>query len=787
MKFSLAWVFDHIDADWRSQDVSLILRKFNTITAEIEKVHKFTLDLSNFFIARVENVSNTGVTLVIPELKENITLPIISGVIINDNYIIKKENNNFYWAKVSDMGGEMGDLMPPVQASPQDLLGEWRTRFESEDVILEVDNKSLTHRPDMWGHRGFAREIAAFLNLTLLPEENFLAPCREIIFEKASRPIPTSEVTIENHSVGCIRFSGLHIKEINNLPSDIFIASRLIKTGARPIDIVVDLANYIAYDWSQPVHIYDIDKISGKKIIIRMGREGEKLTLLDKTEINLATQDIVIADEKKSLCLAGVKGGEHSGVTRNTRQLFFESGNFDSGTIRRTTQRHKLRSDASQRFEKTLSPYLTSEAIKRFIKILEHYKIKALLADEMITVGPTHDKDKIIEVTHEFLEKRLGVTIHDSQIKLPLEKLGFKVLKSHTPKEKIEYIISVPHFRASKDIKIKEDILEEIARYYGFENLPLILPEFVRIPFSLTPIIRARELKRYLSQCAKMIESQNYNLYDEKFIKELEYTPTDKTIEIINPVSENNYRLVTSLIPGLLKSIQDNYSTHETLYFFELGRTWSQQDNTHCENKRVTGIFLQKRNKIDFYKCTQYIRELFKELGFDSKKLNFYKQEGDCPIWYNSFQTASIKYENHTLGTIGVVSPIILHKIGCIPETNACIFDLDWNFLETFNTPELCYKEISKFQETYIDLSLMVPINLKAKDLEETLAQNVSDLVTQVELIDFFEKEEWTDVISLTFRLWLSHPEKTLEKSEIDSVWEKAVTCLKRFNVNLRT
>ncbi len=785
MKLSLAWIFDHIDADWKTQDVDHIITQFNKTTAEIDASYRVAYDLSQFFMGIVTKFGPDGVTLNISELNTQATLPARSDASANACFLIKKEGDRFVWASLAEFGVEKDGLLPALDATEAECKGAWRKAFEYEDVILEVDNKSITHRPDMWGHRGFAREIAAYLNLPLRPAQDFVKPCRLVPFEHTSKATQVTPFVIENKAPqACSRFTGLFINQIQNRPSNLFIASRLLKVGSRPINALVDLTNYVTQDWSQPVHAYDAEKIAEKHVVIRMAKEGEKLGLLDGNEIELTAHDMVIADAKKALCLAGVMGGENSAISATTKSIFFEAATFDAGHVRKMAQRHKTRTESSARFEKTLDPMQAHQTTERFLKLLETSGLQATYESEIIVVG----KDVApltIEVTHEFLEQRSGVTLSSDEVINLLSRLEFHVLKSQTENKKTTYLVTVPSFRASKDIKIKEDILEEVVRSYGFERIPLELPRILRTPFDSTPFDRLQKAKYFLSHGVGMIEQQNYSLYDDQYLAQLGFAP-ETAVTLLNPISEHFSRMITSLVPGLLRNIINNHIHHDALSFFECARVWKKIKNEPVEQKSFAGIFFKKRATVDFYECKNHIEDLFKTLGFDPALLAWKKMDQQSLPWYRPFQTASITYNGTAVGMAGIADERFLSKLDIDAVCQAFIFELDGDFLLTQQAAAMHYKSISKYQDTYFDISLFVPPTLEVATLKNNIAKT-SALITSVHLIDFFEKQaEATTSRSLTFRAWLEDTEKTLEKTDIDAVWKQVSAAVENLGAKVR-
>jgi len=789
MKLSMSWIFDHIGVDWKKYKVKGIIEKFNHITAEIDGFYEVDFDLSSFALGKVSSFKSDGFKVLIPEWEKEVSLfeRQASDYCLPEQtvlyFLIKKDGGKIRWATVQDFGVEKEGLFPPVAATEKDLKGDWKRKFECKDVILEVDNKSITHRPDMWGHRGFAREIAAILDLSFLPEDKFLADLNVEVFEKKTKATEQNPISIQIQSPeACSRFAGLYFDSIENKPCDIFVASRLLKVGSRPINCLVDVTNYLMFDWGQPVHAYDAENIEGKTIIARMADNKEKLLLLDETELELTDKDLVIADSKKPLCLAGVMGGKLDSVGSQTKSLFLEAATFDSAFVRRTAMRHKSRTESSSRFEKTLDPNQAPKAIARFVNLAKQVGIKFNCGDQIVCVG--QDAPQLnLEISHSFFEKRAGFEFKQSDIVDSLKKLEFEV--EVKKEEDPVYIVKVPSFRSSKDIEIKEDILEEVVRFYGFENVGLTLPEFTREAYDLDPIFKVRKVKRFLANAANMMEQQNYAFYDEQNLTLLGFD-VEKSIEIINSVSDNSRRMATSLIPNLLKNIQDNVADYDSLNFFELGRVWlCGKDESFVEQKRLAGIFFEKRRVVDFYECKHHIVQLLNMLGIANEQMSFKQVEKPTEPWFRPYQMAQVFVGDKMIGTLGNVQKTFLNKLDVLPESDAFIFDFDFQFLLAYKPEVIKFEPISKFQDTFIDLSVMVPLVVTTEKLEKLL-KDVDPLITHVSLIDFFEKEEWLDQRSLTFRANIAHPEKTLAKDEIDAIWNKCVKVLEGMGAKLR-
>ncbi|MBT4594525.1 hypothetical protein HOD08_01460, partial [bacterium] len=526
MKISLAWIFDHIDASLKNHDVEKLVGEFNRKTAEIDGVHRVLVDFKPFFLGRVKSIADNKMMLEVDELKVEVSLPsheLWLEKFTGDRdvvFMLRRSREGWAWACHRDFGCDKDGPLPAFYVLEKDQAGEWRNGLESEDVILEVDNKSITHRPDMWGHRGFAREVAAILGLKMLAEDDLLEDLDAVFEEKRFEPnsdVPF-KISIESPA-RCKKFTGTFLTSIKNRPSNLFVAMRILRLGSRVIDGIVDMTNYVMADWSQPVHAYDAKLLKGNEIVVREAKSGEKVTLLDGTKLELTKEDLVIADAEAPLCLAGIKGGANSGISSSTTSILFEAATFDAASVRRTAARHGVRTDSSARFEKTLSTEQPVEAVRRFVKLATAYGLAPVVSGQIACVGVSQG-EKTIGVTHEFLTTRSGIHLDTSFVSSSLEALGFEVSQVDT-EHGMMYEIKVPHFRASKDVSIKEDILEEIIRFYGFAEFPTAIPPVAKQPENIGIIMKERTVRNFLAHGAQMMEVKNYAYYDEDFMSEV--------------------------------------------------------------------------------------------------------------------------------------------------------------------------------------------------------------------------------------------------------------------------
>ncbi len=774
MKISISWVFDHIDADWRHIDIGALITRFNQITAEIEGFEKVSLNLEDITLGKVTHIDNEHIKVMSDEFKQEFILPARKGVSFNQLFLIKKvkEQGQARWLTGADIGSGKDFVMPAVYCDQSQVAGNWKKNIPIEDDIIEIDNKSITHRPDLWGHRGLAREIAAILDLPLKPLGEFLARKKVVAYEStmaASKSEPFS-VTIENQDV-IKRLAGIYLDNVEQRASLLWMAFRLARVDSKPIDAFVDMTNYVMLDLSSPMHAFDASKIHDKKLIARLSKKGEKLTLLDGESVELTSHDIVICDDQKPLGLAGVMGGKDSGMCAETKEVLLEAGAFDATTIRLTATRYKKRSEASARFEKSLDPNQNIFAIQRFLKLLDDANIKAIQSNEIFSIGRSAQEQEI-EISHDFIEKRLGTHISSDVVENILRKLDFGVRID----EGI-YTITVPTFRGTKDVKIKEDILEEISRFYGYGNLHPQLPFLQVHPKNLDWLYQTSKIKELCAYAMHMRELYNYAFFDEEFLTQLEWQPA-QTLAVQNPVSENARRLITTLIPGLLKAVVNNSAENDLLRFFEVARVWHHSPIV-TEKKSIAGIFYDKKASIDFYDAKFELQQLFNALHID---LEWQKiAQPDWP-WFAPYQTAHLIHNGKTVGIAGKLHPTFLNRL-CLGD--AFIFELDGDFFIHHKDLVHRYEPASKYPDMVRDISMLVSREMTAQSITQLIKQS-DDKIINVELVDFFEKNEWPDKRSMTFRFVISDAQKTMTKEEADTIWETVASNLKQSGAAIR-
>lgn len=778
MKLSLAWIFDHIKTR-RAEEYNVyeLLQALRASPAEIDHVHEIHMTWDDVSLGKVIEITPQQVVVQSAEWRKKITLPRRSDIRMGAHFLVKQHENGFRWALLADFGTEKEGLVPELACDQSDVAGAWKQRCETRDYILEIDNKSITNRPDMWSHRGFAREMAALLGFEMVAEEFLIRSLPIQHYTQKSGDSAAYHIELDTKT--CDRFAGIevvskfqsdqsHSHALASLP---WMAIRLARVDTRARNLFVDLTNYVMFDIGQPMHAFDAEKITKKTVVVRQARSGEKVTLLDDTVVELTPQDCVVADESRVLALAGVMGGSDSAVQETTTKIFLEAAHFDGPAIRLTAARHKKRTESSLRFEKVLDPHANTSAILRYLKLLDDTGFEYATSGSLISVGPLAPVQTIV-VEQRFIAERLGASILSDQVEQILKRLGFGVQIGESPRGGGVYTLTVPTWRASKDITIKEDIVEEVGRCIGYVNINPILPLRSMAPQDHSEVYLRRSVKQQCAYALCCRESFNYALYDEQFLHKMGYEISN-AVSLKNPVSEHWRRLVTSLVPHLIKNVAHNCVNEDRLRFFEWARTWHMSDSSNVhEQVSCAGIIYERNGSANFYAGKDALQTLFDLLDL----LVEYRKPTTCQPWMNPLQTAQLVCQGKVIGYVGMLNDSF-EKVG---PGNAFVFELNMSVVRELKPLEHRFEEPAKYQPVDLDISMLVPYAITVADLEEVVA-HVDARIKDILLMDVFEKDEWKDQRSITLRCRIQDDEKTMTKEDIDLIQKSlAAAVIKR-------
>ena len=569
--------------------------------------------------------------------------------------------------------------------------------------------------------------------------------------------------------------SKLLVKKVENVKieeSPIFIKNRLIASGIRPINNVVDISNYVMLELGQPLHFYDADKL-GNKLVVRMAEDGEKLTTLDNVERTLTSEDIVIADATHGVGLAGVMGGLETEVEPDTKNIIIESAIFDSVKVRKTSKKI-VRSEASNRFEKGLDPERTTMAIERACKLLEEYAGGTVVTGT-VEYDKTNNKEKEIEITFKNINDVLGTIIPNEEILNVFRKLGFSYkVNGETIK------VTVPTRRL--DISIKEDLIEEVSRIYGVDNIEGKLP--------IVPMRKGCYDKTQREIRNKMIalglkETLTYVLINDKEVNGYTLDKFDP-LKLLDPITEDRNTLRYSMIPSLYKVYEYNKAREQKdISIFEIGKGFYKKGEVYGEDTKLCVLMsgkystgLNNNKTVDFYVIKGIAEEVLDYLGY-SGRYSFMKQE--MPKEMHPGQSAMINVNGSNIGMIGKIHP-------SVTKDDVYVLEINLDELFTKKVGKMKYKEFSKFPSINKDIALVVDKKSVSKDIEKVIKSAGGSLLTNIEVFDVYTGVGvGIDKKSIAYSLTFSDMKKTLTDEEIDGLMDKIIDAVsKKCSAELR-
>lgn len=620
-----------------------------------------------------------------------------------------------------------------------------------------IDFELTANRGDLLSILGMAYEVGAIYDkkvkdIDLSHKEN----------KENINDIFKVKVNTENCSI----FLAKKVKNVVIKESPDFIKSRLIASGIRPINNVVDISNYVMLETGQPLHFYDADCLKDC-LEVRMANEREKLTTLDGIERDLKTEDIVISDGEKAIGLAGVMGGLETEITDKSKNIIIESAIFDSVKVRRTSNAI-LRSEASNRFEKGLDPNRTFMAIERACHLLEKYASGEVVGD-IAKYDTTEKEDKIINITAENINNILGMTISEKEILDVFRRLGFKA----TVKDGV-IVVSVPRRRL--DISIKEDLIEEVGRIYGVNNikgkLPNILPKMGSYD-KCTRQIRNKMVDLGLN------ETLSYVLVPEADAKM--FTKDDyEIVKLLAPLSEDKNTLRHSLLVALYKIYEYNKArNNKDVSIFEIGKAFQKKDEEYTETKKLAALMSGEyylgldKKKVDFYVIKGVAEEILDYLGYNGR-YSFVRNLEKTPDELHPGQSAVISVNNDIVGIIGKIHPKV-------EKDDVYVLEIDLDRLLSKRVGKMKYKEISKFPNIKKDLSIVVDKKISAQEIGMKIKKLAGSLLESSEVFDVYTGtgiEE--DKKSISFALTFGKGDRTLTDDEINEVMNKIIAGLEK-------
>lgn len=787
MYISINWIKDFVDLD--GVDIEKLINKFTLSCAEVEGIEYKGKDLSGVYTAKILSVANH------PNSKKLHLLEVSTGDKVH-NIVCGAPNvrvgmitalatmganvGGFTIAKAT-LGGcdsygmccsehELGisDDHNGIIDLPADTpIGvDIKTLLDIDDIIFEVDNKSLTNRPDLWGHYGIAREIASLTGRELKPLK--LAKVSEF---KGKKPI----INVESND--CYRYTCATVDNITKKYSDKNMQIRLYYCGMRGINLLADVTNYVMLELGQPMHAFDNSIV--KSIDVYNLKDETTFRTLDSTDRKLKEGTLVIATNGEPVAVAGVMGGENSEITDDTTSVLIESANFNGSLIRKTALGLGMRTEASARYEKMLDPELTMTALLRYVYLLKEQDIGATISSQIADSYNYHYPHKDIELTKDFINRYIGIEIDDERIVSILKSLEFGVEKDGDT-----FKVSVPSFRATKDINGKADIIEEITRIYGYDN---IKPQTIDEPLKPTKLDREiaveYDIKYSLANRYNLNEVHTYIWYDTATNNALNIAPRS-VLRCVNSIGKENDQIRSTIIPSLLKVVMDNKNTINDIGVFEIGRVVDSLglDDMANEEKSL-GIVLYSKNKDQnslLLRLKEMVEYLFGYVINVDFGLNMTSQTCD---YYHPVNFYEVVSNGMHVGNINLLHPNVVNNI----EKGAGIAVCELNITKLLNcqTFENKFEKISKFPTTKLDFNFLIPRGKLYKDIIGIAKSVESELSYTVSLLDIYDNAS-DNFISYTLHYEVNSHTRNLTSEDIENFHKLVIEKFEQNNIKLK-
>ena len=586
--------------------------------------------------------------------------------------------------------------------------------FGMNDTVLEIDNKSLSNRPDLWGHYGIARELSAIYDV----------PLKELNKFDIDKNLPKYDVEIKD-TTKCNRYVAVEIDGIEEKPSPLWMQTLLSKVGQRPINAIVDITNYVMMAVGEPLHAFDKTHVGGEKIIVRNARENEELLLLDNNTIKLTPEDLVICDKNDAMALAGIRGGKKDSILPDTKGIVLEIANFSADAIRNTGKRFAEKTDASIRYEKGIDTQRVDEGLNLALELIKEIFPESKII-KYVDVYPNETKKNNIKVKESFLDTRLGKKISQEKINQILTALGYEI----TYKDG-EYDVTVPTWRSTGDVTIKDDVMGDIARILSFDS-------FEAKPISITfehsvkqnDVLLKRKLKEYLAQRCGFYEILTYPWVDEKYMKAVG-TKMEECLKLATPPAPELAYLRNSLIPGMLEAISKNLRYYNEFKLFDCEEIYKKGDYRPSSEDEIlpiqehylAGSIVGKDAKEIFYEAKGIVENIARYCHMEEIKL----EKIEKPNWADINAYLNITKDGEIIGELGLVSMQTMINTK-IKRANVVIFEINADKLVPYASRTNEYERLPELPLVEKDLSIIIDEEITWEQIENAIKSKVKEI-----------------------------------------------------------
>ncbi|MFT7580015.1 MAG: phenylalanyl-tRNA synthetase beta chain [Myxococcota bacterium] len=779
MFISCNWLRRHVDLD--GVDLHALGDQLTMSVAELEGVHEVGHGLDGVVVGHVLEVNalegkkvrqtlvdvGTDVREIIcgaPNVAVGQRVPVVlPGTMLGDIEIrvakVAGVTSHGMIASEKELGlGEDHDGIMVItdEAAPGTKIVDL---YPVADTLFEIDNKSLTHRPDLWGHRGIAREVAALLGRPLLPLDV------DVAFTDAT-PIKVSVEDAER----CPRYSAVTMDGLSVAPSPKWLQLLLSRVGTRPISNIVDATNFVMLDLGNPLHAFDRREVAGDTIIVRRAKVGESFVTLDGQTRALVEADLLIADGNRGVALAGVMGGENSEIRPDTSSIILESANFDAASVRLTASRLGLRTEASARFEKSLDPHLTETAARLFCKTMVELCPGATVTSALIDVAAPFATPTVIDTNVALIEKRLGLALGEARVVKTLVDLDFgvEVLADGGLR------VTVPSYRATKDISIAADLVEEVGRIYGYDNIPPTPPNIaLGRPHPNKRKRFERAAKRYLTLAGGMDEMQTYSFDFDPHIARIG-APLDGRLMLANAISAEMPAMRRSVVPGLLQVAEKNTRGFDAIRVFEIGRVFHPTPGALATQPTMLAGLIAKLPASGspdaglFFELKGIVEGLAKALGRAIPTLapGGLEKNPVTSAWAHPVRQARVMWGDTQLGVIAEVHPRVAQALEL--RQQAAVLEVDLDAIRALPESPPSYAPLARFPSVFRDFAVLVAEAIPAGDVKRAIAEANPDLGVKVDFLSIY-RGDGVDAgeKSLAWSVTLRHTDRTLTEPEV--------------------
>lgn len=784
MFVSMNWIKDFVDLE--GQDLEKLIHRFTLSTAEVEGIEYKGKDIQNVVVGEILSCEDH------PDSDHLHLLKVDGGDAVYDVVCGAPNARAGIKTAFCKVGGRVGEIkIKPAKLRGQVSNGmccsakelgisedhsgimeldsslangtDLKEIFPIEDIIFEVDNKSLTNRPDLWGHYGMAREFAALTGQQMKPLEIMENPYTG-----------DAKVAVELRNELAYRYTSVRIENVTKKVSPMEMQIRLYYCGTRAINLLADLTNYIMLELGQPTHAFDGNKIG--KIVVDTPKEDIKFTTLDGVERDITTDTLMIYDNETPVAIAGIMGGLDSEIVEDTSSVVLESANFDAVSIRKSAARLAHRTDASARYEKTLDPEMTMLAVKRFIKLVKDIDPACECASQITDIYQYHYPEIEISFDKAFVDRYTGIDISSERIKTTLEQLGFD-----TTQEGEAFVTKVPSFRGTKDVSMKADIIEEITRIYGYDNFD--------IKTTLSPLLPAKtsqrrkeenQIKDLLVKTYAMNEVHTRVWCDPEALKNLGLAP-EENVRILGNAEDNGI-LRTSMLQSFLPVVYSNRNYKPSFGIFEIGRTiLGEREDGTADEHRMLGIAMYSKEATEktlYIRAVQLINTIVSLLKH--KKAEYVKIETEH-VWQHPKNTSAIMVDGRRIGVLNTLHPQTLSKIAKNAVVVCAEIDMDELLAVTFRN--LDFAEPSRFPSVEYDLSLLMPEGVRFDQISTCWKKLKIKELRGVSVIDIYDAQ---GIKSITVRFSFGLDDRTLTGEEVQSHIDKILANLETIGVKMK-